>query len=73
MELILVKSSQISAIGHGGDTLRARFKNGSEYDYAGVSPEAFNELLSAESVGAHFGKNIRGAYEYSKVEKKEEL
>lgn len=72
MELTPVKSSQISAIGHEGDTLRVRFKNGAEYDYSGVSADSFNEFLNAESVGAHFGKNIRGAYEYSKVEKEEE-
>lgn len=71
MEMIDVKSSQISAIGHDGNTLRVRFKNGSEYDYSGMSPEAFNEFLGAESIGSHFGKNVRGVYEYSKVEKEE--
>ena len=72
MNMTPVKSSQISAVGHDGGTLRIRFNNGSEYDYSGVTQDDYDKLMSAESIGAHFGKSIRGAYEYSKVEKKEE-
>jgi len=57
-----VKSSNIEAIGHEGDTLAVRFKGGKVYHYAGVSAEEFDGLCGAESCGSHFAKNIRAKY-----------
>jgi len=54
MEMKEIKSSAIAAIGHDGETLRVRFQGGREYDYPGVSAEAFTDLLNAESAGQHF-------------------
>ena len=68
-----VTSSQIESIGYVPEAsqLYVKFKTGATYAYKGVSQEAFNEFLSAESVGSHFGKNIRGAFEYSKLGEEE--
>lgn len=62
-----VKSSQIESIGHHGDTLAVKFKNGGEYHYHGVSAEHFQKLKSAESVGSHLGKHIKGTFKFTKV------
>lgn len=63
-----VVSSHIAAIGYDGSTLRVRFTNGTEYAYADVPPEAFDGLLAAKSVGAHFAATIRGRFVHTKLE-----
>lgn len=56
-----VESSMISQIGHDPDnrTLRVKFKNGDEWDYADVSQEEAEELLTSKSKGSHFHKHIK--------------
>jgi len=77
IEMHKVKSSQLHAIGYDATnkTLAVKFKNGGEYHYSNVEPEAFAALKSAESVGKHFGKHIRAnaaKYPHKKIEKKAE-
>lgn len=63
------KSSQIESIGHSGDTLAVRFKNGgTEYRYSGVSAEQFAALQKAESLGSHFSKHIRSKIKGVKID-----
>lgn len=45
------KSSQISEIGHHGDTLAVKFKGGSVYHYPDVTATQFADLQKAESIG----------------------
>lgn len=59
MQYQTVESSNIAAIAHDGDTLGVRFKNGSEYQYAGVSPVLFEQLISAASIGRTFHELIK--------------
>lgn len=62
-----VESSQIAAIGHHpeSNTLSIQFSPrkdgsaGSVYHYANYTPELFAEFKNAESIGSHFGKNIK--------------
>lgn len=54
-----VKSSQIAEIGHSGDTLAVKFKNGTTYHYSDVSPEQFSAFQGAESIGNHFGAHFK--------------
>jgi len=60
-----VKSSQIAAIGHDSktNTLSIQFASksgaGSVYHYANFDSAAFDAFSSAESIGAHFGKEIK--------------
>lgn len=63
-----VKSSSIEAIGHNPSTsvLSVKFKSGETYTYAGVSADQHAKLMSAESVGSHFQKNIRSKIEGKK-------
>ena len=65
-----VKSSQIKAIGHCGDTntLCVEFSGGGCYHYAGVSADDYDKLMKAESVGSHFGKHIKaGGFKFTKI------
>lgn len=59
-----VKSSSLAAIGHdpATNTLSVKFKSGETYTYADVSADHHAKLMSAESIGSHFQKNIRGAF-----------
>lgn len=73
-----VQSSQIKEIGfdQATNTLAVRFnaKNGpgSLYHYSGVDAETFEKFKSAESIGAHFGKHIKGAFGFQKINEKKE-
>lgn len=69
MEMKPVQSSQIAAIGHdGGSKLRVQFRAGGLYEYANVTPEEFAKLESATSIGSHFGKHIKPAKNFTKIE-----
>lgn len=60
-----VKSSLISHVHHDPATnrLTVRFHNGgTTYDYDGVTPEEFSTMMTAPSVGKHFGQHIRPKY-----------
>lgn len=73
MERQAVESSQIKSIGFAPShvdkkddeaanvfgTLEIEFKGGSVYQYSNVTHEIFAGLMTAESVGSYFGKNIK--------------
>lgn len=64
MEMTLVESSTIAAIGYD-ETLKVlviRFKQGGAYKYADVTPEDHAALMSAESKGKYFLKHIKPKY-----------
>lgn len=69
MDMKPVKSSNIVALGHDEktSTLAVQFKSGT-YHYAGVSAQAYQDALGAESVGKHIGANVIGKYEHTKQE-----
>lgn len=77
IELEVVESSQINAIGHDPETntLAIQFKSFrgdvlSTYHYANFSEEKFAEFKGAESIGRYFGKHIKPeveAHPYVKV------
>lgn len=54
-----VNSSNIKAIGFMDKTLQIDFWNGSSYQYNPVTDEGYRELIKADSIGAHFNKNIK--------------
>ena len=65
MEMIQVKSSAISAIGHDPSTLRMKihFVAGHTYDFCRVPKNVFAEFLSASSVGAYYNVHIKDRYQ----------
>lgn len=71
-----VSSSNVEAIAHYqvgggnpnlGSPLRVRFKNGSEYEYAGVSRDTYELFLGAPSKGRFVWTDLRGQYSYRRV------
>jgi len=74
MNLQQVKSSNLAAVGfdESTGTLRVLFREGSCYDYSGVSAEVYKQLLAASSKGSFFQDVIRERYPYQKVNPAEE-
>lgn len=68
-----VQSSNIAGIGYDSEsrTMLVQFRHGGFYTYADVPPEAYRELIEAESIGRHFAKHIRGNYSFKKVDPSE--
>jgi hypothetical protein len=64
-----VSSSNLSAVGYDEETktLRVLFRTGLTYEYSGVSPKVYDQLLAAESIGQYFHANIRSDFPYSKL------
>ena len=65
MDMTPVKSSNIAAVGHEGDTLHVQFKNGKTYAYEGVSADKHQALMTAESPTKHLNAEIRPAHKCS--------
>lgn len=56
-----VNSSMIESIAHNGTTLHVKFKGGATYEYQNVTPEKFQMLKAAPSIGQHLNKmGIKG-------------
>ncbi len=67
-----VQSSNIESIGYDqkAATLEIKFHSGDTYQYANVPESVYTSLFNAESKGKYFQANIRGKYEFSKIEDK---
>lgn len=64
-----VSSSFLTSAGHDGEsTGEVAMANGRRYRILGITPEAFQAMLDAESVGQHFNKVVKGAYTIEPVE-----
>lgn len=62
-DLQRVQSSNIEAVGHEADQLHVQFKgNPKVYVYPGVSADLHRQMVSADSIGSFFAKNIRGKF-----------
>lgn len=70
MEMKPCESSNIQACGFDPDTstLAIQFKGkGTVYHYAGVTPEIYEKLRSAPSLGQFFQLHIRGKFTTKKI------
>jgi hypothetical protein len=69
MERTSVTSSNVESVGYDEDsqTLEVEFKNGGIYQYFDVKKDVFDDLLSADSIGAYLSARIKGVYRYSRV------
>lgn len=71
MNLTPVESSNIASVGYDNiqNVLLIQFKGkDTVYAYQGVPVEVYNELMSAESIGSYYAKNIKKVYSNEKVE-----
>ena len=64
-----VKSSQLVSVGYDAEKqiMEVEFKN-AVYRYTDVPPETHAALMSAESLGKYFGKEVRGKFAYQKLD-----
>lgn len=51
MEHVSVNSSNISSVGHEGDTMEVLYKHGTPYRFSPIDKDTFNDILNAPSVG----------------------
>lgn len=70
MEHKPVNSSNIESMAHDpvAQVLEVKFKGGNTYRYKGVSADAHDSLMNAESIGKHFHSNIKSVCDAEKVE-----
>jgi hypothetical protein len=70
MEIQLVKSSNVKAVGYEVETktLQVEFKSGGIYQYAGVQPEMYADLLKAESIGRFVSQVVRAGRRGLRIE-----
>ena len=68
-ERYVADSSNLDIIEYDPDTLvlRVTFKNGSQYEYEGVLQDVVDEMMSADSQGSYFNRNVRMNYPYTKL------
>ena len=64
-----VSSSNIAAAGYDDEkqTLRITFHSGRSYEYHKVPRIVFDNLLSADSAGQYFNRNIRDIYDFNEA------
>ena len=68
MERTKVNSSNIAEVGYDAEskTMQVQFKNGGVFNYEGVEPKKYVEMLSSESIGKFLHTNIKGQYNCTK-------
>ena len=64
-----VSSSALRSVGYDAETLTLETEiiSGSVYQYFDVPESVFLELMSAESLGVYYNKNIKPAYRCAKL------
>lgn len=70
-DMVPVVSSFIAAVGYDNiqNILHVQFKsNGSIQKYQGVPPELYQSMMSADSIGSFYTKNIKGVIKSDSVE-----
>ena len=64
-----VKSSNINSVGYDEvtKTMEVEFSSGIVYQYDSVGLAVYKDLISADSVGKYFNKNIKNSYSYKRT------
>ena len=72
MERQPVKSTNVKSVGYNAEEkiLEVAFRNGGIYQYAGVQPEMFADLLEAESIGRFVAQVVRAGRRGLRIEEK---
>ncbi|MNC06985.1 hypothetical protein D3C75_545120 [compost metagenome] len=65
INMLSVQSSNLAAVGYdeASKTLHVQFKNGAVWEYTEVPAEEYQALMSADSIGSHYAKNVKKKYE----------
>lgn len=68
MERVYVDSSMIVSIGYKDSILEIEFKsNGQVWQYFDVPEHVYLEMISSDSQGKYFHRNIKGQYSEARV------
>lgn len=69
METVNVTSSQMKTVKYNSSTniLIVVFNNDKAYEYHDVSMKLFKDLISSDSVGSFFNKNIKKSHKYNLI------
>jgi len=72
---VILESSALTAVSFSPETnvLEVEFRNGLIYEYLGVSPSLYEQLLTASSKGAFLVRFIRNCFQYRRVARIREL
>ena len=64
-----VSSSNLRSVGYDSSTktLEIEFNSGGVYQYYGVPPIVYQELMNAPSHGKYFHAHIKGVYRYARI------
>jgi hypothetical protein len=64
-----VTSSNVASVGYDPNTmtLEVEFRNGSVYQYFDVPETAYQDLMSASSVGTYLNQNIKASYRCAQI------
>jgi hypothetical protein len=70
MDRLPVSSSNLASVGYDevGQVLEVEFRHGGVYQYVGVSPTVFDELMAADSLGSYLARRIKPRYPFRRVE-----
>jgi len=68
VKLTEVVSSNINKIGYENNNLLVEYKSGVKYQYKEVPQELYEKLISAESKGRFMNSEIKGKFEYIRIE-----
>jgi hypothetical protein len=66
-----VESTNLASVGYNQKAcvLEVEFQSGSVYRYRDVPRNAYEALMRAESKGRYFSRQIRGRYEFRRVDR----
>jgi hypothetical protein len=65
-----VKSTNVKSVGYDAEekVLEVEFRSGGVYQYAGVQPEMYADLLEAESIGRFVSQVVRAGRRGLRIE-----
>ncbi|MER3491375.1 MAG: KTSC domain-containing protein [Mastigocladus sp. ERB_26_2] len=68
--MLPINSSMANAIGYDSNTniLQIEFHNGTVYQYSDIDQDTWQDLHQADSIGKFFNENVRGKYQYERVD-----
>ncbi|PLZ99950.1 KTSC domain-containing protein [Fischerella thermalis CCMEE 5268] len=68
--MLPMNSSMANAIGYDGDRniLQIEFHNGAVYQYSDIDQDTWQDLHQADSIGKFFNENVRGKYQYKRID-----
>jgi hypothetical protein len=67
-----VESTTMRSVGYDqtNQVLEVEFQSGTIYQYLGIPPAIYKDLLAAESKGRYFNSEIRDTYEFVRVDRR---